>query len=55
MDRALEPQEYLLKSDGGTLTITGGSDIGLLYGHIGMRNCWACGSTCMGMWCRMSG
>jgi alpha-L-rhamnosidase len=32
VDSALEPQQYRLKSEGERLTITGGSDVGVLYG-----------------------
>ena len=32
VDGALQPQQFRLKSDGKSLTITGGSDIGVLYG-----------------------
>jgi len=32
MDPALSPQQYRLKTDGDTLAITGGSDVGVLYG-----------------------
>jgi hypothetical protein len=32
VDGALQPQQFRLKSDGQALTITGGSDIGVLYG-----------------------
>ena len=32
MDGALQPQQFRLQSDGTALTITGGSDIGVLYG-----------------------
>ena len=32
VDGALQPQQFRLKSDGKSLTITGGSDLGVLYG-----------------------
>ena len=32
VDTTLQPQQYRLKSDGKTLTISGGSDVGVLYG-----------------------